>query len=118
MIVKAANFHYVNLEHSQEIARRDHANNDYSKLFDLAKTAFGNTILCVHAKPSQRSHDGSQALKLIWSNQLGVHAFDERNTKNHKDICVLAYHRKKKRHNWQAYVLGHKKCHDVQTAIV
>ena len=43
---------------------------------------------------------------------------DERNTKNHKDVCALAYHGKKKRHNWQAYVLCHKKCHDVQTDLV
>ena len=67
MIVKAANFYDVNLD-----------------LFELAKTAFGNTSLWVHAKPSQCSRDRHQALKLIWSNQLGVHAIDKRNTNNHK----------------------------------
>ena len=47
-----------------------------------------------------------------------MHSLDECNTRNHKEIRALAYHGDKKRHNWQAYVLGHKKCHDVQTAIV
>ena len=47
-----------------------------------------------------------------------MHALDEHNTKNNKDILVLAYHGKKKRNNWQTYVLGHKKCHDVQTPLV
>ena len=50
--------------------------------------------------------------------QLVVHVIDKHNTKNHKDICVLAYNGEKKSHNWQVYVLGHKKCHDVQTALV
>ena len=83
-------------------------------MFDLAKTAFGETSLWVHAKPSQRSRDGRQALKLIWSNQLVFHTFDERNIKNHKDICVIAYHGENKKHNFQAYVLGHEKFHYVR----
>ena len=47
-----------------------------------------------------------------------MHALDERNTQNHKDIHDIAYHSDKKRHNWKSYVLSHKKCHDVQTALV
>ena len=47
-----------------------------------------------------------------------MHAIDEHNTNNHKEICELAYHGKKRRYNWQGYVLGHKKCHDVQTDLV
>ena len=47
-----------------------------------------------------------------------MHALGERNTKNHKDIRVLSYHGDKKRHNLKAFVLGHKKCHDVQNALV
>ena len=31
---------------------------------------------------------------------------------------MIAYQGEKKSHNWQAYVLGHKKCHDVQTDLV
>ena len=56
--------------------------------------------------------------EMIWYNQLGVHTLNERNTNNHKEICARAYHGEKKRHNWQVYVLGHKKCHDVKTALV
>ena len=33
-------------------------------------------------------------------------------------MCALDYHVEKKRHNWKSYVLGHKKFHDVQTALV
>ena len=54
---------------------------------------------------------------MIWYNQLGMHVLDETNTKNHEDIRALAYHSNNKMHNWQAYVLGHKKCCDVQTAL-
>ena len=82
-ISKATNVHDFNLQNSGARAREDHANTDNAKLFDLAKTAFGETSLWVHAKPYQRSRDGHQALKLIWSNHLGVHTLDERNTKNH-----------------------------------
>ena len=67
----------------------------------------------VHAKKSHRNRDGHEALKLIWSNQLVVHDLDGHNTKIHKDIRTITYHREKKKHNLQAYVLGHKKCHDV-----
>ena len=116
-IVKASNFNYVNLEHSGPRAREAHANTDNAKLFDLAKTAFDETRLWVHAKPSQRNRDGRQLLKLIWSNQLDVHALDKRNTKNYKNTCAFACHGDKKRHNWQAYVLGHKKFHPIQTAL-
>ena len=99
-IFKAANVNDINLERYGERARETHANTDNAKLFDLAKTAFGETRLWVHAKPSQRNRDGHQALKPIWPNQLGMHALDERNTKNYKDIRALAYHSKNKRHNW------------------
>ena len=117
-IVKAANVNDVNLENSGARTTEAHANTDNEKLFALAKTAFGETRLWVHTKPSQRSRNGRQALKLIWSNQLGVHALDKRNTKNYKYIRVLEYNGEKKSHNWKAYVLGRKKCHDVQTALV
>ena len=117
-IFKASNVHDVNLESSGSRSRESHATTDNAKLFDLAKTAFGDTILWVNAKMSQRSRGGCEALKLIWSNQLGVYALDKSNNKNHKDICAIAYHGEKKRHNWQAYVLGHKKWNDVQTALV
>ena len=100
MIVKAANFHYVNLENSGARAKEAHANTDNVELFDLAKTEFGKNILWVHTRLSQRIRDGHQALKLIWSNQLGVHRLDKSNTKNHKDIFALAYHVKKKSHKW------------------
>ena len=116
-IVKAANVHDVNLKISGARAGESHANTDNAKLFELAKIVFGETSLWVHAKSSQRNRDRRQALKLIWYNQFRVHALDERNAKNHKDIHVLAYHGKKKRHNWQYYVLGHKKRHGVQTAL-
>ena len=86
--------------------------------FDLSKTAFGETRLWVHAKLYQCNRDRRQALKIKWSKQSGVHALDECNTKKHKDICALNYHGENKRHNWQAYVLGHKKFHHVQTDLV
>ena len=105
------------MENSGARARESHSNTDNAKLFDLAKTAFGETRLWVHAKPYQRNHDGRQALKFIWSVQLVVHALYERNTKNNKEIYVLAYHGDNKRHDLEYYVLGHKKCHDVQTAL-
>ena len=54
---------------------------------------------------------------MIRYNQLGVHVLGDRNTMNHTDIRALAYHINNKRHNWQAYVLGHKKWRDVQTAL-
>ena len=117
-IFKAANVHDVNLENPGAREGEAHAKTDNYKLFYLAKTAFGETSLWVHAKPSQRSRSGRQALKLIWYNQLGLHALDKRNIRNYRDIFVLAYNGKKKRNNWQDYVLGHKKCHDVQTALV
>ena len=69
-------------------------------------------------KPSQRNRNVRQALKLIWYNQLGVHALDKRNTQNHKAIFSIANQGDDKRHNWQSYVLVHKKFHDVQTALV
>ena len=72
----------------------------------------------VHAKPSQRNRDRHQTMKLIWYNQLGVHALDEKNTNNHKEIRAFAYQIDEKRHNWKAYVLGHKKFQDVQTALI
>ena len=97
MIVKSFNINDVKLENSGARARKDLANIDNAKLCDLAKIAFGKTRLYVHAKPSQHNRDGRQALKLIWSNQLGVHAIDERNTKNYKDIRALAYHREQKK---------------------
>ena len=75
-IVKAANIHDINLEHSGSRAREDHANTYNTELFDLVKTAFCKTSLWVHAKPSQRFRNRRQALKLIWSNQLGLHALD------------------------------------------
>ena len=65
-IVKADNANYVNLENSGSRAREAHANADNSRLFKIAKTEFGETSLCVHAKPSQRSRNQRQALKLIW----------------------------------------------------
>ena len=114
-IVKSANVHDVNLENSGARARKAHANTDNSKLFDIDKTTSDETSLWVHAKPSQRSCNGRQALKLIWYIQMGTHALDKPTNKNHKDICALAYHDEKKRKNWKAYVLGHKKCHNVQT---
>ena len=117
-IAKATNVNDVNLETSGSRAREAHANTDNAKLFDLAKTAFCKTSLWVHSKPSQRSYNGRQALKMIWYNQLGLHALDERNTKNHKDICALAYHEEKKMHNWKAYFIGNKKFQNVQTALV
>ena len=117
-IFKAANGHDVNWENSRAISREVHANTDNTNLFDLAKTSFGETSLWVHVKPSKRSRDGSQVLKLIWSNHLGVHALDKHNTKNHKDIRALAFCDENKRHNWSSYVLGRKKFHDVQTALV
>ena len=116
-IFKTANVNNVKLENSCARAREAHYNTDIAKVFDLDKTSFGDTRLWVHAKPSQRNRDGRQALKMIWYNQLGVHTLDERNTKNHKEICAHAYHGDKKRHNWQVYVLGHNKCHDVKTAL-
>ena len=64
-IFKAAYVHDVNLENYGARAREAHDNTDNAKLFDLAKTAFGETSLWVHAKPSQRIRDGRQALKLI-----------------------------------------------------
>ena len=57
MIVKAYNANYVNLEYYGARARESHANTDISKLFELAKTTFGKTRLCVHTKPSQRNRD-------------------------------------------------------------
>ena len=117
-IIKADNFHDVNLENYGARAREAHDNTDNAKLFDLANTEFGEISLWVHAKPSQRIRNGRQVLKLIWYNQLGVHEFDECNTKNYKEIPALAYHGEKKIHNWQAYILGYEKYHDVQTAIV
>ena len=83
-IVKADNVHDVNLENSGAISTKSHANTDNAKLFDLAKTAFGETSLWVHTKPSHHSRDGHQALKLIYYNHLGVHVIGKRNTKNHK----------------------------------
>ena len=53
-IVKYANVHDSNLENYGARAREAHSNTDDSKLFDLAKTAFGETSLWVHTKPSQR----------------------------------------------------------------
>ena len=117
-IVKAVNLNDVNIENSGGRSKEADANTDNAKLFDLAKTAFGETRLWVHVKPSQRNRDRRQALKLIWFNQLVVHALDKCNTKNHKDIRVIDYHGEKKIHNRQAYVLDHKICHDVQTALV
>ena len=99
-IVKSANVHDFNLDSSVARATEAHAKTDNAKLFNLAKTAFYETSVWVHTKPSQRSHDGYQVLKLIWCNQLGVHDLDVCNTKNYKDIRTLAYHREKKRKNW------------------
>ena len=117
-IVKAANVNDFNLENSGSRAREAHANTYNAKLFDLAKTAFGEIRLWVHSKPCQNNRDGHQALKLIWSNQLGVRALYERYTKNHNDIRTLSYNGENKSHNLKAYFLGHKKCHDVHNALV
>ena len=106
------------MKHYRARPRGNHANTDNSKYFAPATTAFGNTRLWVHAKPSQCNRKRRQALKLIWSNQLGVHALDKCNTKSHKDIRALDYHGEKKRKNWQAYVIGQKKYQDFQTAPV
>ena len=112
-LIKAANANDVNLENYWSRTREAHAKTDNCKLFDLARTKFGETRLWVHVKLSQCNRDGHQAFKLIWSNQLEVHVLDKRNPKNYKCICALAYHSEKKTHNWKAYVLCHKKCHDV-----
>ena len=112
-LIKAANANDVNLENYWSRTREAHAKTDNGKLFDLARTKFGETRLWVHVKLSQCNRDGHQAFKLIWSNQLEVHVLDKRNPKNYKCICALAYHSEKKTHNWKAYVLCHKKCHDV-----
>ena len=117
-LIKAANANDVNLENYWSRTREAHAKTDNCKLFDLARTKFGETRLWVHVKLSQCNRDGHQAFKLIWSNQLEVHVLDKRNPKNYKCICALAYHSEKKTHNWKAYVLCHKKCHDVQTDLV
>ena len=47
-----------------------------------------------------------------------MHALDKCNTKSHKDIRALDYHGENNRKNWQAYVIGHKKYQDFQTAPV
>ena len=99
-IAKAANVNDVNLENYRARARKAYANTNNDKCFDLDKTEFGETRLWVHTKLSQRNRNGRQALKLIWSNQFGLYAREELNTRNHKDICALAYHGEKKRHNW------------------
>ena len=65
-IVESTNVNDGNLENSGARVREAHANTDDAKIFDLAKTAFGETRLWVHAKPSHLNRDGCQALKLIW----------------------------------------------------
>ena len=51
-IVKATNVNDVNLENSGARVREAHDKTNNARLFDLAKTAFGETRLWVHAKPS------------------------------------------------------------------
>ena len=65
MIVKYSDVNDVNLENSGVRTRESHANTDNAKIFELSKTAFVETRLWVHAKPSQRNRDGRQALKFI-----------------------------------------------------
>ena len=73
-IVKADNVNDVKLGYYGARAREYNSNTDNATLFHLARTAFGETRLWVHTKPSQSNPGRRQALKLIWSNQLGVHA--------------------------------------------
>ena len=62
-IVRYANVNDIKLENSGARTRESHANTDNLKLFDLAKTAFGETRLWVHEKLSQRNRDRLQLIR-------------------------------------------------------